>query len=225
MSLCILLCKEMFNDDTLTKFPENIWIMIVRFTCGVVLHMNAQGEMAQGLNFMKFSLNHDYRFENYRVAFLAGFLQSVSIFVIELVNFVVIMSSTTYLDVVMNFMALYIISEFDDAFYAAIGKISVKEIVSSPDNFEDLYKVCRTTSRDCPTNDANATEDDTYPGCKVIMKINYKDRTTGQKVMRGIYKFFRILQISVWFYFLPFVALLSSYLFPYYYSVGNIATI
>jgi hypothetical protein len=72
---------------------------------------------------MKFALNHNYRFESYKIAFLAGFLQTTSMFVVELVNFVVIMSSTTYIEVVMNFMALYIVSEFDEAFYAAIGNI------------------------------------------------------------------------------------------------------
>lgn len=35
-------------------------------------------------------------------------------------------------------------------------------------------------------------------------------------VFRCIYKFFRLLQCSVWFYFMPFIALMGSYLVPYY---------
>ena len=46
MSMCVLLCKDMFYNDTFTKFPEDRWIMLVRFTCGVVLHMNADTEIA-----------------------------------------------------------------------------------------------------------------------------------------------------------------------------------
>lgn len=218
MSMCILLCKEMFDDNTLAKFPESSWMVILRFICAVVLHMTAQGEIAQEIGFMKFSLNHDYRFNNYVYPFLAGFLQAVSIIVIELVSFVVIMSSATYLDVVMNFLALYVISEFDDIFYIAIGDISDKELISNAKAFEELYKVTRTTSIYCPSsNEANNIEDDTPPNRNISMKVNFSDRTTAQKVMRVIYRFFRILQISVWFYFLPFVALLSSYLLPYFY--------
>ena len=70
---------------------------------------------------MKFSINHYYRFEKPWIAFLAGFLQATSIFVVEIVNFIVILTSQSYLDIVMNFMALAVIAEFDDAFYSALG--------------------------------------------------------------------------------------------------------
>ena len=70
---------------------------------------------------MKFALNHHYRFENPFVPYFAGMLQALSVFTIEFVNFIVILTSSTYLEVVMNFTALSIISEFDDAFYLAIG--------------------------------------------------------------------------------------------------------
>lgn len=36
-------------------------------------------------------------------------------------------------------------------------------------------------------------------------------------LMRGVYKMLRLFQISVWFYFMPFLALLGSYIVPYYY--------
>lgn len=35
-------------------------------------------------------------------------------------------------------------------------------------------------------------------------------------IMRIIYKTMRVIQITIWFYFLPFIALLGSYLIPYY---------
>lgn len=70
---------------------------------------------------MKFAINHEFRFRNYRVAFLSGLLQATMIFTVETVNFIAIMSCYTILDVVMNFMALAVISEFDDAFYGALG--------------------------------------------------------------------------------------------------------
>lgn len=33
---------------------------------------------------------------------------------------------------------------------------------------------------------------------------------------RCIYKTFRLIQCSVWFYFLPFIALMGSYMVPYF---------
>jgi hypothetical protein len=49
------------------------------------------------------------------------------------------------------------------------------------------------------------------------MKINFIQQGPGFLIMRLIYKFFRVIQISVWFYFLPFMALLGSYIVPFYY--------
>jgi hypothetical protein len=48
--------------------------VIARFACGIILHMQLQNELSSGINNMKFALNHFYRFENWHLAFLAGFL-------------------------------------------------------------------------------------------------------------------------------------------------------
>ena len=97
---------------------------------------------------MKFVLNHPYRFDNPSIAFLAGFLQATSIAGIEVVNFFVILTSSTFLEVVMNFMALAIISDFDNAFYDSLGDDENKILVEDP-SFEHLYEITRTTSRFC----------------------------------------------------------------------------
>lgn len=109
---------------------------------------------------MKFSLNHFYRFEKPKIAFFAGFLQTSAIFMIEIVNFIVILTSTNYLDVVMNFMALAVIAEFDDKFFDALGDDDIKGMIDDP-NYDDLYKITRTSSRNCSRN--NQIDDDTLP--------------------------------------------------------------
>jgi hypothetical protein len=55
--------------------------------------MQMQNELISGLNNMKFALNHFYRFEKPKIAFFAGFLQASAIFMIEIVNFIVILTS------------------------------------------------------------------------------------------------------------------------------------
>ena len=44
-------------------------------------------------------------------------------------------------------------------------------------------------------------------------------------VLRAIYKIMRVFQVSVWFYFLPFLALLGSYFVPYYYKSMGLADV
>lgn len=50
-------------------------------------------------------------------------------------------------------------------------------------------------------------------------------------ILRMIYKILRVFQISVWFYFLPIIALLGSYIVPFLiqhsyavHAAGNMTT-
>jgi hypothetical protein len=54
------------------------------------------------------------------------------IITVECVNFIAILTSTTVNDVIMNFMALAVISEFDNFFYGALGNDPNKEVLTDP---------------------------------------------------------------------------------------------
>ena len=47
--------------------------------------------------------------------------------------------------------------------------------------------------------------------------VSFYDRTFGNKILYIFYKFFRILLVSFWFYFVPFVAMFASYVIPHYF--------
>lgn len=66
---------------------------------------------------MKYAVNHHWKFINYRHAFLSGFLQTLMVVGVEFVNFLAVLDQSTFSDIVMNFTALVIISEFDDFFF------------------------------------------------------------------------------------------------------------
>ena len=109
---------------------------------------------------------------------------------IEIINFIVILTSTTYLDVVMNFMALAVIAEFDDKFFDALGNDELKGMIDDP-NFDDLYKITRTCSRNCSNN--NILDDDTCDDPSLLVKINFRQMGPGFMLMRLIYKSFRVI--------------------------------
>ena len=48
------------------------------------------------------------------------------------------------------------------------------------------------------------------------VKVEYSERTWGNKILYLIYKVFRLLLVSFWFYFVPFVAMFASYVIPAY---------
>lgn len=92
--------------------------------------MTMKSEFEIGMQNMKLVLNHDWRFENFVLeAFMVGLMQTVTAVLIEVVNLVVILKNDTVIDVVMNFMALEIVANFDNIFYAALGENMIKELV------------------------------------------------------------------------------------------------
>lgn len=198
------------------QYPTQ-WIVVVRFICGLVLHMKIQEEACAGMTTMKFALNHPYRFTDYRVVWLSGFLQSSAIFIVEIVNFISILSSYSISGIVADFMALAVISEFDDAFYSALGVDQNKTIIENSDDFEDLFVVKRTTSQDASLRHTDhKLDDETYTGSKELsIHIPFSERSLCNKLLRLVYLVIRAIYVSVWFYFLPFIALIGSYVVPY----------
>lgn len=186
--------------------------------------MSLQDELRSGLDHMKFALNHDFRFFNYRIAFVSGLMQATMIFVVETVNFICIISSMDILSVVMNFMALAVISEFDDAFYAALGEDDpMKELLSAPENFAPLFRITKTTSSNAAEMQGNIRTDDSTQLTKDgklaannCIALKWADRSIENKALRCIYQIYRSIYVSIWFYFLPFIALVGSYFAPYY---------
>lgn len=150
VALCALLIHEITSNKEDNGFSDWPLVVIVfaRFTCGFALHMAMRPEMISGMNHMKLVINHPYRFQSPLESFSLGFMQATSSILIEVVNLFVILQSNTILDVVMNFMALAVIADFDNFFFAAQTKNLMNSIIDSADDnpYRKLYIVTRTTS-------------------------------------------------------------------------------
>ena len=66
---------------------------------------------------MKYSVNHRWKFIDYKIAYLSGLLQASMVLFVETINFLALLTNTEVIGIVMDFLALVIIAEFDDFFY------------------------------------------------------------------------------------------------------------
>ena len=74
---------------------------------GVLMHVAMMQELRQGLEKMKFAINHKYMFKVSWLAFTAGFLQLTMTISITLLNYyVIIVGSESVIDVVKDFLAM-----------------------------------------------------------------------------------------------------------------------
>ena len=71
---------------------------------------------------MKYALNHPWKFNNWKNAFFIGFLQIFFQVSVEAVNFRILISNRTIIETIVNFLALLIISDFDDYFFFTVLK-------------------------------------------------------------------------------------------------------
>lgn len=113
---------------------------------------------------MKYAANHPWKFRSWRQAYLVGFFQATVLITVEGVNLVILTTNAAILDIIMNFMAIIVITEFDDAFFFIVkdeklaGLVSDKEMTytpkgSGPDEqeevvrtLEDILKIEATSS-------------------------------------------------------------------------------
>ena len=109
------------NDAIWTQFPANNNVVITRFLCSIVLHVQLASELKHGLDNMKYAVNHQYKFYSYKAAWACGFMQAVMVFYVEGVAFIALLNDNSVVDIVMNFLALVVIAQFDEFVYEAIS--------------------------------------------------------------------------------------------------------
>ena len=129
---------------------------------------------------------------------------------VQFANMLVIIESSSVLNIVMNFVGLVVISEFDDYFYNSVRNEPLKDVLEDEEQSEVILKIEHTTSAKAKAVIEEHRIKDVY-----IAIDFFKDRTFANKLAYLFYKLVRVFYVSVWYYFLPMCALVGSYVFPY----------
>ena len=123
------------------------------------MHVAMTNELKEGMAKMKFPLNHDWRFSHPYTAYICGLLQTSMIVLVTMLNYLVIVISESTIDVAKDFLAMMIISDFDNYFFEEhhSHELSKSIIMNRGEKYKPLFTVMRTTSKDCyrEENDKN----------------------------------------------------------------------
>ena len=79
---------------------------------------------------MKYSSNHPWKFNNYMEGYFVGLCQALVVLSVETVNIAVLNTNHTIMDVLMNFLALVIIADFDDYFFMTVKTDQMAKLIS-----------------------------------------------------------------------------------------------
>jgi hypothetical protein len=126
-----------------------------------------------------------YTFMTYYPAMFIPLLQLITALFTEGVSLFLIANSVTVMDVVMNFVALAVISEIDNMFSDASQDKHMKKYIEE--------------------------NEDTFRPLLVSSGIAYKDRSTRNKCQYVLYKLLDFNHIVWYFYFFPFLCVILNF--------------
>jgi len=140
---------------------------------------------------MKFISNHNHLasendkpyFTETAAPMLVALMQFSGAFLTESINIVSICSLENSKEVIMNFIALGVIAEIDNYYLSALPPSDLKERLEQP-----------------------------FPIKNLSGKIRFWDRNYKTKIVCCIYKIIKIFEVSIYYYFTPFIVLILTYL-------------
>jgi hypothetical protein len=197
---------------TTVQGPE----MYVSFICITMLHLQLIDTSSRYLKMAKFAMNHPYLFKYPGEAFFICILQFVTSQAIEFSNILLCLMTTDTIDMISNFVAIQIVSVFDEFVYASMSdeplKIMVEESV-----VEEIFVVNHTTSKKARESEM-VTDNE---GVERPLKVTWQMRGPKFNFFRVIYFILRCYYVSIYFYFLPFLSIMVSILAPQFTTSFN----
>ena len=118
---------------------------------------------------MKFAVNHPYKFRNWSLAFMTGFLQFFVAVSCEVLCYWSLIQSDNVVDIMTNFLGVYVIAELDVIYFRANSKITSMENKLNNDVVGILCCVERTSSKNSMRKiEANKVQRDKDQHCALL---------------------------------------------------------
>ena len=131
-------------------------------------------------------------------------------------NLIIICIATYPVEVVMNFISVAVISEFDNYVYDSMRNEYMKKLVEQEEIFENIFVKHHTTSKMCKPEELSNERDE--KGEFRPLKVVFSSRTCCNKLLFIVYKFYRAFFVSLYFYFFPFIGVMLSIFLPLFSS-------
>jgi len=183
VALVTLVAKDMIFSEAIDYIEADFSQLTARFILAILLHIQLEGEVYQAMKFIKFYNNHPEKFSNTLPPFLICLMQLTACLATEIINIVLICTTPTIMDTVMNFVALGVIAEIDNHYASSLKDFSLVAAVEEPPVFENSSK-----------------------------SIKFRDRTCYHKFIRTVYKMIRCFYAAYYFYFMPFTVVALTYM-------------
>lgn len=161
--LCIMIFMQLthgdFNRIAFVTMIQHSYVNFGRWICAFILHLMISDGIIGSLERMKYTLNHPYKFHLPAKAFFLSFEELFILITVEICNLMIILAQTTPIDIVINFIVVAIIAEFDEFVYASLRNEHCKLLVEKK-IAERVLVIHHTTSGRCGVDELSDVKDE-----------------------------------------------------------------
>lgn len=178
------------NENDITaddpKLQYDPFILITRFICAIILHLQIEPEICQSINLMRFTIyrtgNASRKFPQFSVATM----QFIGAIITEIINLVVICNETNPSNIVQNLLAFGVICQIDDFYVQSLKNNLAQGMLEEGVTLS--FRKLGNTGRD-------------------VLDVN---KSCCQWCLIKVFHLLQALYDSVYFYFMPYLAIVLS---------------
>ena len=209
-------------------------MVIPRVTSSIMMHLICEPDIRDGINIMKYVLNHPYKFRVIRTdgnvdpedkfkyrglsrrvfaAFLLGFCQASIGIIAEVLVILFLSTQSSLLDIIRKFVSMSIIVKFDNLYAAALSEHSI--VKAKGKKLKVFYKR-QYSEKQMSHVEREQLSPDLLSHHSVSEKTgaidNPRRRYPLLHLMRLLYKLCRMYYLSFGYYFMPMSAMLLNFM-------------
>ena len=193
------------------------------------MHSTLAAEIQNGLDTMKYVVNHpehflkrtldedddegtskeDGHYIRYTYAFLIGFIQYILTIALEMMTIVFLNSLDSYLFILLCYAALSGVASFDNMYASALSKTNSIRGAVDKQLFISFHRYMK---HEFPEEDPSQFKGQYDLNCQSQnVRADPLEGKLFFTIFRYIYKFWRIVHVSFYFYFAPFLMLIYQF--------------
>jgi hypothetical protein len=108
------------NDNFQIRPASSIDMMIARFVASMMMHINVEKDVRNGISMMKYAVNHYNNFNNVVPPFILAMMSTIISLIVEINVMIILSSMPNVLGVVMKYVSLAAIANIPRFYYSSL---------------------------------------------------------------------------------------------------------
>jgi hypothetical protein len=118
---------EKANFAHLITPSDSLDMMVARFVASVMMHINVEQDVKQGIAMMKYAVNHYRQFDNPIAPFATGFLSALIALIIEFNVMIILSALPDLLGIIVRYVSLASIARVPAIYFGSLADMQLTD--------------------------------------------------------------------------------------------------